>query len=380
MSELVDVTNYGTELYGKPVHVFAEVLEAGAIKQFEDVMKLDCIVKGAMMADTHQGFVMPIGGVVASDGVIFPSFVGFDQGCGVLALPTTFRKLHVKEAGIKLFNNIMRDVPCGLGKINESCTEWDYGKYNMTDTAKAIFEKDGLKQLGSLGSNNHFLSLEADEDDTIWIVIHSGSRKLGHSLATHYMKVASNSNKAKEGLFGLKVSEPAGQEYITDLNFCLEFALENRMEMARRVASVVHKYCIGRADWDNVINRNHNHAELKDGLWIHRKGATQAEAGMLGVIPGNMRDGSFIVRGLGNPESLWSSSHGAGRVMSRKEAKNSLTVSDFKKQMEGVVCRVDAETLDESPGAYKDIFQVMRLQSALVETLHHTKTMVNIKA
>ena len=326
------------------------------------------------------GAMIPIIRTKAIMVMYFRCFVGFDQGCGVLALPTTFRKLHVKEAGKKIFDRVFQEIPTGLGHINSNDTEWDYGKYNMTDATKNIFLKNGLKQLGSLGSNNHFIALEVDEEDAVWIIIHSGSRGLGHSVATHHMKVASNSDKAKEGLHGLKTDSQNGQDYIADLNFCLEFALENRMEMARRMVCIVHKLCSGRADWENLINRNHNHAELKDGLWIHRKGATQAESGMLGVIPGNMRDGSFIVRGKGNPDSLWSSSHGAGRVMSRKEAKNSLTVSDFKKQMDGIVCRVDAETLDESPGAYKDIFEVMRLQQDLIETLHHTKTMINIKA
>ena len=135
----------------------------------------------------------------------------------------------------------------------------------------------------------------------------------------------------------------------------------------------------GGADWEHLINRNHNHAEEKDGLWIHRKGATHAEDGMMGVIPGNMRDGSFIVRGKGNPDSLYSSSHGAGRVIGRKQAKRELDLEDFKLTMKGVTAMVGEDTLDESPMAYKDIFEVMRLQADLVDMIHHITPIVNVK-
>jgi tRNA-splicing ligase RtcB len=367
------------ELYGKPAKIFAEFIEDEAYKQFVGAMSLDCVVKGALMPDAHTGYTLPIGAVVASEGVVFPSFVGYDIGCGMCALPTTFRREHVKEKSQKIFNEIYRSVPTGLGGQNLQPVEWDYSKYPMTDRMLEIFKKNGLLQLGSLGGGNHFIEIGYDEDDSIWIVIHSGSRNVGHATATHYMKRASGDGKAREGFFGLKASSEEGAKYIMDLNFCLEFALENRLEMMRRVAQVVHKNAIGRANWEGLINRNHNHAELKDGLWIHRKGATHAENGMAGVIPGNMRDGSFIVEGKGNELALWSSSHGAGRIMGRKEAKNSTTLCDFKKEMGGIVAKVDNDTLDESPFAYKDINDVMRLQADLVTVKHHITPMINAK-
>ena len=158
-----------------------------------------------------------------------------------------------------------------------------------------------------------------------------------------------------------------------------EFALENRLEIIRRVVKEIQHYCDGDAVWDKLINRNHNHAEEKDGLWIHRKGATHAEKGMMGVIPGNMRDGSFIVEGKGNPDSLYSSSHGAGRVLGRRKAKETLDVDDFTETMEGIVAKVDSKTLDESPFAYKDIFQVMEQQEDLVEVHHRVVPLINVK-
>ena len=150
--------------------------------------------------------------------------------------------------------------------------------------------------------------------------------------------------------------------------------------MMRRVVQIVRKVSTGKEDWSTLINRNHNHAEEKDGLWIHRKGATHAEAGMMGVIPGNMRDGSFIVEGLGNPDSLYSSSHGAGRVMGRKAIEKCTTVYDFKKEMEGIVARVGEDTLDESPFAYKNVFDVMKAQDSLVKVVAHVKPLINIKS
>ena len=171
----------------------------------------------------------------------------------------------------------------------------------------------------------------------------------------------------------------AGKDYITDINYALQFALLNRAEMIQRVEKIMKRYAKGHGDWDGLINRNHNHAELKDGLWIHRKGATHAEKDMMGVIPGNMRDGSFIVKGKGNPESLYSSSHGAGRVLGRRAAKETLKMEDFKESMKGIKARVEAATIDESPAAYKNIFEVMDQQKELVDVIHHVKPIINIK-
>jgi len=228
---------------------------------------------------------------------------------------------------------------------------------------------------------NHFIEIGIDDYDCPWIIIHSGSRGVGHGCATHYMKTAHPNNKAGEGHYGFMVDSDNGKNYIKDLNFCLDFALLNRKVMLRLVVDSIKQLgieCSG--DWENMINRNHNHAESKDGIhWIHRKGATHAENGMLGVIPGNMRDGSFIVRGLGNEDALCSSSHGAGRVLGRRKAKENLDLNEFKDTMEGIVANVDSGTLDESPMAYKNIFDVMRLQDGLVDVITHIKPIINVK-
>ena len=362
----------------KETHVFAEVLEPRALEQFESAMSQSFAVKGALMPDTHAGYSLPIGAVVATDGVVVPAWVGYDIGCGMCAVPTSFSRGAVAKYAVGIFNSIYSAVPVGFSH-NQKDSAWDHLKFPRTDTISAVFAKNGLKQLCSLGGGNHFIEIGYDEEEKVWIIIHSGSRGIGHAVATHYMKLASGDGKAREGHFGFNADSADGKDYIFDLTFCLAFALENRHQIIQRVVREMSHYCKGDAEWNRLINRTHNHAELKGELWVHRKGATHAESGMMGVIPGNMRDGSFIVEGKGNPAALWSSSHGAGRVLGRKEAHRTLSVDDFAGAMKGVVAKVDADTLDESPFAYKDIFDVMRQQSEMVEIKHHVKPLINIK-
>lgn len=362
----------------KPYKIFAEVIEQEALNQFESAMQQEFVVKGALMPDAHAGYSLPIGAVVATNGVIVPSWVGYDIGCGMCALPTTFNADEVKENSSTIFDDIYKVVPVGFSH-NKVNTQWDHSELPRTTRMQEIFDKNGLRQIGTLGGGNHFAEVGADETGKVWVVIHSGSRGIGHAAASHYMRLASGDGKAREGHFGFDVNTSEGESYIADLGFCLEFALENRREIMRRIESVLSSTCHGYGEWDLLINRNHNHAELKDGLWIHRKGATHAELGMMGVIPGNMRDGSFIVRGKGNSEALWSSSHGAGRVLGRKEAQRTLDMEQFTNTMKGVTALVTTETLDESPFAYKNIFDVMQQQTDLVDVMAHIKPIINIK-
>lgn len=362
----------------KPIKIYSEAIEGKTLNQFYNAMEQDFAIKGALMPDAHFGYSLPIGTVVATDNVVVPAWIGFDVGCGVCALKTTFNKEDVIEHRDEIFKSVYRSIPTGYNhhKTNQ---DWNYSNLNVTIKLQQIFNKNGLKQLGTLGGGNHFIEIGFDEDNKIWIIIHSGSRGIGHATATHYMKLASGDGKAREGHYGFDVSSTNGQEYITDLKFCLEFALENRKEMMRRITREIAYYCNGESDWTSLINRNHNHAEEKDGLWIHRKGATHAEKGMIGVIPGNMRDGSFIVEGKGNEDALCSSSHGAGRVLSRTKAKEQINKEDFKETMKGITAKVDKDTIDESPFAYKNIFLVMEQQKDLVIVLDYVKPLINIK-
>lgn len=366
----------------KQYKIYAEVLEYSALRQFTDAMKQDCVVKGALMPDAHTGYTLPIGAVVATDGMIFPSFVGYDIGCGVLAIPTTFVYSEIVDKAQAIFDGIVSKIPTGFSH-NKRDQQWLYkDDIPATDHMRSIFAEGGLKQLGTLGSGNHFIEIGVDQDnEQVWLIIHSGSRGIGHTCATRYMKAASGTGKAAEGFYGLSVDSRDGLDYITDMNFCLQFALQNRMSMVHGIEEVLRKHLTGKLLWGDLINRNHNHAEKSDGLWVHRKGATHAELGMLGVIPGNMLAGTYIVVGNGCEDSLCSSSHGAGRVMSRAAAKANLSLDDFTAQMAkaGIVANVSAGTLDEAPGAYKDITNVMSLQKETVATIAHLFPIINVK-
>ena len=362
----------------KPHYIFADAPDGATLDQFHTALRQEYAVRGALMPDAHRGYALPIGGVIATQDVVVPAWVGYDIGCGMCAVPTTFEDTEIHAHGEEIFNAIYRAIPVGFHH-NRRETAWDHEGIPRSPFLAKLFAENGLLQLGSLGSGNHFIEIGRDGNNRVWIIVHSGSRNLGHSVADHYMKQAAGSTKARQGHDGLAVDSTPGRDYVMDLTFCLAFALQNRHEIIRRVVEQIQRYCPGKAQWPELINRNHNHAEEKDGLWIHRKGATHAEAGMMGVIPGNMRDGSFIVEGKGNPLSLWSSSHGAGRVLSRKAAKDQLSMKAFSRSMNGIVARVTQRTLDEAPEAYKDIFTVMEQQKDLVTVHCHVTPIINIK-
>ena len=361
-------------------------IDGAALAQLYEAMTPEWAIKGALMPDAHKGYGLPIGGVVATKGMIVPSFIGYDIGCGVCAIQIRAKKKTITRHRNEIFDNIYEAIPTGAGKYNNGQKLKDWSEYeNIPKSAflKELFEeKRGFDQLCSLGSGNHFIEVGYDdhEDENIWVIIHSGSRGIGHKTATHYMRIAGG-GKCREGTYPLDVDSQDGQDYITDLNFCLHFALENRKQMLSRTVDVIAR-AIGNVNImkDNIINRNHNHAEFKDGLWIHRKGATHAEKGMYGVIPGNMKDGAFIVIGKGNEKSMCSSSHGAGRVSSRNKAKETLSLDEFMDDMEGIAAKVGKSTLDESKGAYKNIFEVMKAQDDLVEVVRYVKPIINVKA
>lgn len=371
------------DLLGKPYRIYAEVLESGAIDQFVNCMSLPDVVQGALMPDAHTGYVMPIGAVVATRGTIYPSFVGYDIGCGMSATKLNIGSDVLRAYAKQIYTAIQGEVPVGFSKnANEQITEaatWQ----GTLDVKHSEMIKDlvgyGPMCLGTLGGGNHFIEIGEDEAGMGWIIIHSGSRSVGQKIAEHYMKIAADGGKAEEA-HALGVNTIEGARYIVDMEYGLQFALKNRQLMTHRVIRAISGVIGRRVTSSEFINRNHNHAELRDGLWIHRKGATHAEEGMMGVIPGNMRDGCFIVRGLGNPDSLYSSSHGAGRVLSRRKAKEQITLEQFEESMKGIpAATVGQATVDESPFAYKDIFKVMELQEDLVDIVHYVKPIINVK-
>jgi tRNA-splicing ligase RtcB len=426
---------------GKEYKIYAELIDEGTLTQFRNVLNENYITYAALMPDTHSGYTMPIGGVCAAKDHIVPQFVGFDIGCGMCAYKTNFKKEEIQKNADEIYNLIIKKIPLGFTVHKEKKVfEIDLPR---TDIAETALNEVGLNQIGTLGGGNHFIEIGFDENNDVWIVIHSGSRGLGHKIASYYMFKAYNNSIRKEdpiakglkefeedfkikkaevlkhnpkgfklslekalkkqkgklekkfsktdvdkieGIQSFRTDSKDGLDYIKDLNFALEYALENRKRMILKVNESINEatgenHIVDYNDQKRFINRNHNHAEFNKerGEWIHRKGATHAEKGMRGVIPGNMRDGSFVVIGKGNPESLYSSSHGAGRVMSRTKAKSLVKLEDFQESMKGICGTVDINTVDESPFAYKDIFEVMELQKNLVDIEYHIKPLINVK-
>jgi tRNA-splicing ligase RtcB len=378
------------EIYGmKPYKIYSDDIDPVALDQFFDAMKEDFVVQGAMMPDAHVGYSLPIGGVVATNDVVVPAWVGFDIGCGMCANKLNIKASMLDEVKDIIFNKIYDLVPVGRNAhpndfLFNTLTTPSFQE-DVKDVCVRVLEsyEDAKAKIGTLGSGNHFIEIGADENNDVWIVVHSGSRHFGHSIASHYMKLASGTNKAKEGHFGFDVNSENGKAYIHDMNVALEYALYNRKIMLYLVIDAIKAYLgqddVSFVDEDALINRNHNHAEERNGIWIHRKGATHAEKDMMGVIPGNMRDGSYIVCGKGNPDSLYSSSHGAGRILGRRKAKEQLDVNIFELMMSGIVAKVGKNTLDESPMVYKNINKVMENQEDLVDVIAHVKPIINIK-
>lgn len=370
------------DLLGKPYRIYAEVLESGAIDQFVNCMSLPDVVQGALMPDAHTGYVLPIGAVVATVGTIYPSFVGYDIGCGMSATKLNISAGDISGREQEIYEAILAAVPVGFTKNNAEQARqaliWQKTIEEPYTKELASIVEYGPACLGTLGGGNHFIEIGYDEESSLWIIIHSGSRSVGHGVATHYMNLAAAGGKPEEA-HALDINSDIGRAYIRDMHYSLEFALTNRQLMTDRVLQAINGLGIA-VDGLDFINRNHNHAELVQGRWIHRKGATHAEAGMMGVIPGNMRDGCFIVRGLGNPDSMNSSSHGAGRVLSRRKAKEQISVEQFEEAMKDIpAATVGQSTVDESPFAYKDIFKVMELQEDLVDIVHYVKPLINVK-
>lgn len=383
----------GTEIKEIHMHVNTQSLEADAQKQFDDCCAEDFVIAAALMPDAHTGYVAPIGSVIKTRGAVVPSWVGYDIGCGMIAVNISNEEVHqntIKEYARVLFDEINNTIPMGAGGHNH-----DNKIYCLDEMNKALKQlndsvvssplldevnKRSIPNLGTLGSGNHFIEILEHQKET-WLVIHSGSRGVGHYIGTHFMKAVSGLEKGFEATYAI-YDDKMKKEYMHYQNYCLQFSLFNRMSMAAKVEAAILKitnikYSTSKNLW---TNKNHNHCiEIEKDIYLHRKGATSSGLNEYGVIPANMKDGCFLVRGLGNEDFLNSSSHGAGRVLSRSAAKKNITLDQFQESMIGIVAPVNLKTIDESPMAYKDIVEVMELQKASVEILKHLKPIINWK-
>lgn len=350
--------------------------EEGALEQAKNLANLPFVFKQVcLMPDTHQGYGMPIGGVIATEGVIIPNAVGVDIGCGMLAVKTSLEEIDTDTLK-KIMSDIRASIPLGFGHHKEKqdiafmpdridCpvnnVEWERSQY----------------QVGTLGGGNHFIEIQRGDDGFIWYMIHSGSRNVGLKVANHYNKLAKKLNakwhssvEVKADLAFLPTNDEEAGQYIAEMNWSLEFSHYNRQLMSKRIAESFYKHT--NSTFAEEINIAHNYARMEShfgkNVMVHRKGATSARDGEIGIIPGSQGTSSYIVKGKGNPLSFQSCSHGAGRRMGRKQAIRELVLEDEVAKLKGILHSVrGVKDLDEAAGAYKDIDVVMAEQTDLVD-------------
>jgi len=373
----------------KPIKIWARDLwwpsammaEDGALQQARNVASLPFTFSHvAIMADGHQGYGMPIGGVLATRGVVVPNAVGVDIGCGMCASRTNLMHLDI-AARKEIMTRVRKTVPVGFEHRDEAIPGMPLPPPSV-EGSESIVEREyerATKQLGTLGGGNHFIELQQGSDGYVWIMVHSGSRNLGLQVAKAHNVVAQKLNQrwhsqvpAEWDLAFLPVDTAEAQAYLADMQYCVDFARANRDAIIDRVAMAIVDV-VGGTDFDSPIDVAHNYAAMEhhfgENVFVHRKGAVHAPKDKRGIIPGSQGTASYITRGLGHPQSFNSCSHGAGRRMGRKAATRNLDLLTEQQRLDdlGVVHSVRTiADLDEAPGAYKDIDEVMAAQDDLV--------------
>lgn len=382
-----------------PIKMWLDDIEPDAEKQARNIANLPGAFHHiAIMPDAHVGYGMPIGGVLATEDIIAPNAVGVDIGCGVIAVKTSIMKID--EYSLKqILNQLRRDIPTGFTH-HKQAQVWE-GFDRAPNVSIIQKELDSARnQIGTLGGGNHFLEILQEIDDSkwqiksngnVWLMLHSGSRNFGYKTANFFHRKAkqycevNNIKLPDKDLAFLKLDSKDGQDYWQAMNYCLEFARANRDLMAKRFMDIFNnitgcefinfamEHGYKNEIKEKYISIHHNYAAKESHFGkeviVHRKGATRAFAGQLGIVPGSMGAPSFIVEGLGNPESFMSCAHGAGRAMGRREANKKLTKERADQAIKGVVFAGWQGKFDEAPQAYKNIEQVIKNQSDLAKPI-----------
>lgn len=366
-----------------PIKLWIEDIEEGALEQARNMANLPFAFQHiAIMPDSHQGYGMPIGGVLATKGVIIPNAVGVDIGCGMCAVKTSLEEINTKILK-EIMSQIRKLVPLGFNH-HKSMQEESLMPPQELIVKGGIVEREykaARKQIGTLGGGNHFIEIQKGSDGHIWIMIHSGSRNIGLKVAEHYNKMAKKLNEcwhtqvpSKWQLAFLPVETKEASAYMTEMQYCVDFALANRKLMMKNIQEAFSESFNGNISEIEFVNIAHNYARWENhfgtNVIVHRKGATSAREGEIGIIPGSQGTKSYIVQGKGNAESFQSCSHGAGRVLGRKQAQKSLNLEEeiAKLDKQNIIHAIRTpKDLDEAPGAYKNIDVVMENQSDLVD-------------
>jgi tRNA-splicing ligase RtcB len=373
-----------------------EQVESQALTQLRNIASLPWVAHVAVMPDVHFGKGATVGSVIGMRGAVSPAAVGVDIGCGMGAVRTSLTASRLPESLRDLRTDLEDSIPVGFDAHDSPVKPDDprlkadvkelLGGFDELDPAVKDLGGRAAKQLGTLGGGNHFIELCLDTEERVWLMLHSGSRNIGKSLAEVHMarakKLKHNRALADPDLAVFLAGTEEMAAYRRDLEWAQRYAMINRRLMFDLYRQVMRRH-FPEVQFDEPVLCHHNYVaeETHHGeeLLVTRKGAISARAGELGVIPGSMGTRSYIVRGLGNPESLHSASHGAGRKMSRGEAKRQFSVKDLAEQTRGVECRKDGGVLDEIPGAYKPIEQVMEYQRDLVEVVAELKQVLCVK-
>lgn len=360
-----------------PIKSWCKDVEDGAMEQANNLANLQFAFRHvALMPDCHQGYGMPIGGVLATNGVVIPNAVGVDIGCGMTAVALDYEGDVSQECIKSILGETREIIPVGFNhhKVDQAWAGWEDAPINIPVIEREL--NKAKKQLGTLGGGNHFIEIQRGTSGVIWLMIHSGSRNFGFQVAKEYHSIAKQlcerwySDIPHSDLSFLPMDSEYGKDYITAMNFALKFAKANRQQMMMFFSDIV----IQKLDCDithEPYDVHHNYAQMEHhfskNVMVHRKGAIQAKDGLIGIIPGSQGTKSYIINGKNNPESFDSCSHGAGRKMGRKEAKRTLSLDEQKSILGNIVHSVrNVEDLDEAPGAYKDIDLVMSQQEDLV--------------
>jgi tRNA-splicing ligase RtcB len=389
-------------------------VEEQAMQQLKNIAALPFIHKHvAVMPDVHYGIGATVGSVIATKGAIIPASVGVDIGCGMMAVRTSLKASWLPDDLAPIRSAIEKAVPHGRTQSGKhydpandrglwhNAPEINQIRFKELDgELSAILEKQddkllnraangALNQLGTLGTGNHFVEVCLDENQDVWVMLHSGSRGLGNRMGTHFIEKARK--LAEKWFINLPDVDlayfPQGVEefdnYLEAVSWAQRFAMTNREIMMENILNALLGFFPDMTTTEEAVNCHHNYVAQENhygaNVWVTRKGAVRARSGDLGIIPGSMGARSYIVRGKGNPESFHSCSHGAGRVMSRGEAMKKITLEDHAKATEGVECRKDVGVLDESPAAYKDLEKVMAAQADLVDIVHTLKQVLCVK-
>jgi tRNA-splicing ligase RtcB len=379
-----------------PVEVYTAEIEAAARQQLVNVSNLPIVHHHiAAMPDVHLGIGATVGSVIPTKGAIIPAAVGVDIGCGMIASRLSLTAKDIDERSLqKVFNQISRDVPVGFEQHDDAVADvkpFQKDLQRILDKHPGVQKRigkhsDWRRQLGSLGGGNHFIEVCLDESQGVWVMLHSGSRGIGNAIGSYFIELAKKDfqgNLPDRDLAYFPEGAQHFDDYVEAVGWAQNYARANRAEMLDLVIAAMRRHLPSFEAMQQAVNCHHNYVQRErhygESVWLTRKGAIRAGKGELGIIPGSMGARSYIVRGKGSAASFESCAHGAGRKMSRTAAGKKFSVEDLKEQTAGVICRKDKGVLDEIPGAYKDIDEVMANQADLVEVVHTLKQVLCVK-